>query len=142
MGLDTSHDCFSGAYSAFGRWRDAVAEAAGYTVRKVDWGQGYLQETILIDWGHITNGALHGDWEATPDDPLIVLIAHSDCEGVIKPEQARPLADRLEALLPALDAKGEGVGHIAARGGFGGVTRRFIHGLRAAAEANENVEFY
>ena len=32
MGLDTTHDCFHGAYSAFSRWRNAVAEAAGYMV--------------------------------------------------------------------------------------------------------------
>lgn len=29
MGLDTSHDCWHGAYSAFMRWRRAVAKAAG-----------------------------------------------------------------------------------------------------------------
>jgi hypothetical protein len=30
MGLDTTHDCWHGAYSAFMRWRRKLAEVAGY----------------------------------------------------------------------------------------------------------------
>src|SRR5437016_2133419 len=29
MGLDTTHDCWHGAYSAFMRWRTKLAEVAG-----------------------------------------------------------------------------------------------------------------
>ena len=29
MGLDTTHDCWHGAYSAFMRWRQKLAEVAG-----------------------------------------------------------------------------------------------------------------
>ena len=34
MGLDTTHDCWHGAYLAFSRWRDQLAEVAGYTFHK------------------------------------------------------------------------------------------------------------
>lgn len=139
MGLDTSHGAWHGAYSAFTRWRHAVAEAAGYLVRKVDWGdRGMLpMDTVLIDWGHVPEGALYGKWAETPADPLLVLIAHSDCEGEILPAQAGPLADRLEELLPKLS--GDYGGHI---GDIKAKTLVFIAGLRAAVEANEPLDFH
>jgi len=135
MGLDTTHNCWHGAYSAFSRWRNEIAKVAGYWVTKVEDGI-YNSETIIVDWGHLQD-KLYGDWDKTPDDPLLVLIAHSDCEGEIKPEQAKPLADRLEQLLPLLP-KGDGGGHIY---DWQKVTQNFIDGLRAAATNNENVKF-
>jgi hypothetical protein len=133
MGLDTTHECWHGAYSAFTRWRNELAKVAGYAIADIN---GHT--TALIDWGHVTPAQLMGEWESTPADPLIVLIAHSDCEGKIHPAQAAPLADRLEelnALLPNEDAHG----HI---GNWREKTRTFIDGLRSAVAANEPVEFH
>lgn len=151
MGLDCSHDAWSGAYSAFNRWRDQVARAAGYAIWPVIYddcklsnGSGFGRDTIMIDWGHVTEENLMGVWAETPTDPLIVLIAHSDCDGDIHPAQAVPLADRLEGLLPELDAieaEVASMGHMAARGGLRGCTEKFITGLREAAAANEPLEF-
>ena len=137
MGLNTTHGAFDGAYSSFGRFRNAIAQAAGYAVNPVEYKDGFKTDTILIDWGHITNKNLHGEWDETPEDPLMVLIAHSDCEGLIRPEQAEPLADRLESLLPDLD--GDIGGHI---GSLKEKTQTFIDGLREAVELNEPVEFF
>jgi hypothetical protein len=143
MGLDTSHDCWHGAYSAFSRWRHEVAKAAGYQVLPVKYDDGVVRDTIMIDWGHLPERALYGEWPETPADPLLVLIAHSDCEGEIRPEQAGPLADRLEELMPQMERQdGEAGGHIAARGGYSGATRKFIDGLRAASAAGEPVDFH
>ena len=133
MGLDTTHDCWHGAYSAFTRWRNKLAEVAGYKFYK----EGGIDQP-LIDWGHITQENLFGQWKETPKDPLMVLIAHSDCEGEIFPEQAEPLADRLEALLPLLPDDEAG-GHI---GNWRAKTQQFIDGLRAAAKEDEPVEFH
>jgi hypothetical protein len=140
MGLDTSHDAWHGAYSAFTRWRNTVAAAAGYAVWDVMYEDGYQSPTVMIDWGHITERNLQGHWDETPSDPLIVLIAHSDCDGVIRPEQAKPLADRLEGLLARLND--EGGGHLERMGGHRGATEQFIAGLRAAVEAGEDVDFH
>jgi hypothetical protein len=116
-----------------------LAEVAGYAVAKIVWDEdGLNSEQPVIDWGHITKGQLMGKWEETPDDPLLVLIAHSDCEGTIYPEQAGPLADRLEELLPRLPDE-EAPGHI---GHWGQKTQKFIDGLREAAAEGEPVEFY
>ena len=141
MGLDTTHGCWHGAYSAFTRWRNTIAVAAGYQLMDPtpeEQEQGYHSRYTMIEWSGVVPENFQGEWWRTPPDPLIVLIAHSDCDGVIHPAQAKPLADRLEELLPKLPA-GDGGGHI---GDWRAKTRQFIDGLRAAAEADEDVEFH
>ncbi len=143
MGLDTTHDCWHGPYSAFTRWRHVVARAAGYEVLPVKYEDGTTMDTIMVDWGHITAANLQGEWDETPKDALMVLIAHSDCDGLIHPNQGRALADRLEGLLPLLQGGGRDGG--SARADYDGTraaTERFIAGLRAAAEAGEDVRFH
>jgi len=139
MGLDTSHDCWHGAYSAFDRWRNIIAKAAGYEIWPVKEGLRE-RDTIILHWGAITMDNVMGVWEKTPDDPIVVILVHSDCEGVIHPAQATPLADRLQEILPNIEDD-DSAGHIKARGGNRAVTEKFIAGLRAAAEAGEPVKF-
>lgn len=122
MGLDTSHNCFHGSYGRFDDWRNAVATAAGYSL-------GVVGNQFLLPISHISEENALGIWDEPPSDALIVLLAHSDCDGVIKAEHCGPLADRIEALLPSM------VEHHA------DTSRQFILGLRAAAAAGENVEF-
>jgi hypothetical protein len=152
MGLDTTHDCWHGAYSAFNRWRDKLGEVAGYTYHHDvhDLPEGTVmrsaRKTPDIDWGNIerTIGRdLFGKWPAMPvrhdgtPDPLLVLLAHSDCEGEIQAEFCGPLADRLEELLPLLGDE-DGGGHV---GSYRGATEQFIAGLRSAVEQGESVDF-
>lgn len=136
MGLGTTHGCFNGSYSGFNEWRKKVAIAAGYLVRPVEWRNGIPSETILIDWGHVDEETLFGVWDDTPVDPLMVLICHSDCEGNIYPEQAGPLADRLEELLPLLPGSDNPFRD------WRQATQKWIDGLRLAAANNEAVEFH
>jgi hypothetical protein len=139
MGLDTTHEAWHGAYSAFTRWRDQLATVAGYeSAYLAATADGYGRNTILIDWGHITQAQVDGEWEATPADPLLVLIVHSDCDGVIHPAQAGPLADRLEELLPLLP-EGDAPGHVR---NWRDKTRLFIDGLRLAVANGEDLEFH
>lgn len=137
MGLDTTHDCWHGSYGNFTRWRDVLAEAAGYELVEVkqDWmisnrikglnydipeerymGRGWKKEIPAVE-GH-------------DPDPMLLLILHSDCDGVIKPKHLKPIADRLCELLPKIDDE-----YMADR------TRRFIAGLREAHDAGEQVMF-
>jgi hypothetical protein len=92
----------------------------------------------MLDWGHITEENLMGEWDEAPSDPLIVLLAHQDCEGRIASEHCAPLADALEQLIPQLP-DGDGLGHI---GNWRDKTETFITGLRAAASAGEDVGFH
>jgi hypothetical protein len=139
MGLDVTHGCWHGAYSAFSRWRQTIAEAAGYDVWRVEYDEpaGYIAPTIMLDWGHIPEATLYGEWDSNPSDPLIILFAHSDCEGVIYPPQAALLAKRLEEILPLLPTEDD-QGHI---GNWRNKTQQFIDGLNKAASREEVVEF-
>jgi hypothetical protein len=131
MGLHVTHGCWNAPYSAFTRWRSEIARAAGYSVARLVKFDDYVAHNLpLIDWGHVTNDQLLGKWESTPSDPILVLIAHSDCDGFIFPEQARPLADRIEELIPRLSYQED-----AER------ARKFVQGLRQAADMGEPVEF-
>lgn len=125
MGLNCSHDAWDGAYSSFQTFRLAVGKAAGYTI--VD--EGRNSEYVNLDWNNLTESNVYGEWEKMPDDPLIIFLAHSDCEGEIKPEHAVAVAEALEKVVPKL------TGWNKAR------AEQFAAGLRAAAAANEPLEF-
>lgn len=122
MGLDTSHDCWHGAYSSFMRWRKKLSEVAGY---------GDLDK----------RAGFGGDlpWPSVEADVLVELLHHSDCDGEIHADLCGPLADRLETLLPALKIAGDGQGHI---GTYEDKTKQFIVGLRLAASLKEPVNFH
>lgn len=117
MGLDTTHDCWHGAYSAFHQWRKAVAKAVDINIEEME---GF------------TGGK---PWPAT-EDPLWILLDHSDCDGDIPYEYTKALADRLEQLLPKI--KYQKTGHL----WHGEATERFIKGLRLAHSRGEAVEFH
>lgn len=159
MGLDTTHDCWHGAYTAFSRWRDKLAELAGYTFHphgepfklRGDTGMDVMaigRVLVDLDWGGIESVIghdLNGRWPSIPvrpdgtPDPLIVLLAHPDGEGEIQVDMLEPLADRLEELLPKLaDLEPDG-GHI---GDWTEKTQKFIDGLRLAASLAEPVGFH
>lgn len=134
MGLDTSHDCWHGAYSAFRRFRNAIAEAAGYPMERD--GQSGLPDYVL-PWDELADENYMGDWDRVPgDDPLIVFLAHSDCDGVIHPEHGAHIAKRLREIAAKLPDDGEG--HIFS---YRGAALRFAAGLEEAAENGEDVVF-
>ena len=130
MGLDTTHNCWHGPYSAFSRFRNALVEAAGIPLT----GDGRF-DSADIDWDQFKDGNFYGEWQTPPDDPLYILIVHSDCEGVIKAEHAPHLAERIEQLIPSLPPDGPD------RDRWQAAARLFVYGLRQAAAANEDVGF-
>lgn len=118
MGLDTTHDCWHGPYSYFDEWRGVVAKAAGRV-----WDKATFARNKLV---------LYGLWiEDRYDDPLDVLFEHSDCDGIIMPDDAAKLADALERLLPKIDGDD-----------YQAETERFINGLREASDMGQVVEFH
>jgi len=137
MGLDTTHGCWHGAYSAFNRFRNKLAVLAGYELEQVSFGG----ECPLLDWDkYETEAYLYGDPDAEiPDDPLILLFAHSDCDGYLYPKQAQALADRMQELLPLtheVDGRLHRVENLTI------ATEQFIEGLRKAVKRNEKVGFH
>lgn len=124
MGLDTTHDCWHGAYSAFHRWRTKLAEVAG--LPPLDKMDGFERDDISITWSSLKYDVLH------------ILLNHSDCDGSIPHKYCRPLAERLKELLPALDELPPDTGHI---GVWRDKTQQFIDGLLLADGLGEDVEF-
>ncbi len=122
MGLDVSHDCWQGSYSAFNTWRWWLAKRAGFNLNEMQGFGGFLE------WNRADN--------------LTILLDHSDCEGSIDVKDCAPLAERLQELLPndseritnALLGEENEDWKIEA-------LRQFIKGLRLADECGEDVEF-
>ncbi|MEK9726025.1 MAG: hypothetical protein VW405_21410 [Rhodospirillaceae bacterium] len=133
MGLDTTHDCWHGAYSAFHRFRHGIARAIGLDLASM---QGFSESTVT------GQGRAGIAWSLLKPDPIHILLNHSDCEGEIAVPNLLPLAARLEELIPALaaiDGVEPGVGHLSS--GLASAAKRFADGLRRAAAAGEAVEF-
>lgn len=135
MGLETSHGCWSGSYSAFMRWRREIARAAGFP--PLDLMDGFYKSSTQAFTADEAAAALPIKWDAFASDPLVKLLTHSDCQGEIAAEDCGAIADRLEGLLPLLVAE-EDRGHT---GNWHDKTSRFIEGLREAAAAGEAVQF-
>jgi hypothetical protein len=119
MGLDTSHGCWHGAYSAFSRWRTQIATQIG----------------IPLDCMEGFGGGR--PWPSSEQEPLVHLLNHSDCDGELEHRHCAAIADRLTEILPGLPADDDG-GHI---GNWREKTQLFIDGLRLAADRGENVIF-
>ena len=111
MGLDTTYECYNGSYGRFHAWRVKITEAAGL---------GDLDD--YYDRGK--------EW---PDDPIVILLNHSDCDGEIEAIFCKVLAERLAEILPLIEGE--------AKEWYRQKTQTFIDGLMAAHEANDNVEF-
>lgn len=153
MGLDTSHGCWHGAYSAFMRWRSELAKVAGLpplhlmegffnpkeagyislvrTAVKDRWGDEKIFEDLIKD--------LPIQWDYFQKDPLMVLLYHSDCGDEIEHKDCLPLALRLEELIEKIPNDTDLGGHI---GNLKEKTKTFAEGLRLAHEQGENVDFH
>ena len=151
MGLNTTHGCWDGAYSAFHRWRVKLAEVEGIPLELME-GFGWplyqtpsevkhnLDNTInspVIRIIEIIESVAPIKWDLLKPDPLHFLLHHSDCDGEIPVELLEPIAQRLEEVLPKLPNEDAG-GHI---GNWHEKTQKFIDGLRLAASLNEPVIF-
>jgi len=146
MGLDVSHDCWSGAYSSFNRFREELWDASDRDINVY----GHWSDEDLIGRrkgpGPLFEDQCEGHagtrlfCEAHPaKDPLDYLLNHSDCDGEIPVWQLIPLAERLEKIAPSMPAYGRG--HLR-HGGPRAAAFRFANGCRVAAAANKPVEFW
>lgn len=118
MGLDTSHNCWHGSYTAFGLWRSEIARVIGISLDSME---GFSESPSAIPWENLVPNPIHE------------LLNHSDCEGEIPWESCGRIADSLEAIIPLLPEQDPS---------YREKTQQFINGLRAAFLAQENVEFH
>lgn len=151
MGLDISHDTWHGAYSAFMTWRKKVAELAG--MPPLELMEGFYDHLPPNDRHLPTlyNGGPHEysysliqldkrlpiKWASLKENPLHVLLFHSDCDGILEWEYLPGIIEELEKLLPLFPEENAG-GHI---GNWRQKTQTFIDGCKLALSEQENLEF-
>lgn len=85
MGLDTTHNCWHGAYSSFNRFRYWLAEKIG-----VD-----LNEYI----GYSENGT---KYLSSIDHDIMPLLNHSDCEGILTVQECILVSSGIEKILSSI----------------------------------------
>jgi hypothetical protein len=84
MGLDTTHDCWHGSYGSFNTFRIFLASQIGVNLDECE-GYGGDIEFSSIDHG------------------IVPLLDHSDCDGILTPEECKSIADGLDDILSKLD---------------------------------------
>lgn len=157
MGLDTTHDCWHGPYTAFTRFRTAIGMAAGIPLGIMEGHFGgpfhstYAETETAIrremgmnPHATFTNSlwetllpVLPLPWSLYADDPLTPFLHHSDCDGELAVELLIPLAERLEGLAPTLREM-EGSEFVR----WSDAALQFAAGCRDAASKGEAVEFH
>ena len=143
MGLDTTHECWHGAYSAFHHWRCKLAECAKVPLELMsgfyDKPDPYVtRDSAAKLWVDRIDAWLPLEWDSLRPDPIHILLNHSDCDGIIAAADCEPLALRLRELLPLLPS-GDAGGHI---GNWRDKTQAFIDGLLLAHSRSEDVRFH
>lgn len=128
MGLDTSHGCWHGPYSAFHRFRADIAEAVGINLSTME---GFDRSIPRPPCEHVTHPATK--WEALAQRPLLILLSHSDCEGDIAAADCDAIADDLQKVLASSEAL---------QANWKQRIDDFINGLRDAALSDEPVVFH
>ena len=151
MGLDTSHDAWHGAYSAFMRWREKIAELGGWPPLSVmegfcNDGDGILGSPVFVghpDYAkrknHFIEIGFPLSWDMNPDRRLIPLLTHSDCDGELSVEELKQIVPALEDLLPKMEPLPDDGGHI---GDWYQKTKQFVDGCKRAIELNEPLGFH
>ena len=162
MGLDTTHGCWSGPYSSFGRWREEIARVVGVPLplmegfyggvstgfdltEPLEWARpreggplGGFNGVVLHAWIEAVRPWLPIRWESLEPDPIHVLLNHSDAEGEIAVADLIPLAERLEQIAPLLPDEPKWHRRESARA----KALQFAAGLREAAAEGVPVEFH
>jgi hypothetical protein len=141
MGLDVSHDAWSGPYSSFREWRNWLAKQVGIPL---DAMEGFYGDDgwEFVGGVRLPGGKRHErretyppiPWEILKPDPLFVLLDHSDCDGEIAVPDLGPLADRLRVIAKnAAWAENEDMIE---------KTMRFAAGCDLASAAGEPLHFH
>lgn len=90
MGLDTSHDAWHGPYSSFNRFRFWLAEQIGINLHEYK-GYGNFVDSLYHETG--TKEL------STIDHDIMPLLNHSDCDGILTPEECRKVARGLTKII-------------------------------------------
>lgn len=139
MGLNVSHGCFAGAYSAFNRLRKHVASACGGSFPPHD--HEFVSSFLKEHDGAPASDHWYFEENEVPEGVragMTLFLGHSDCDGTLSPGEARLVADFLGWAANRIPENTDGFGHL---GDVKTAVERFARGCAQAAEANETVVF-
>lgn len=139
MGLDTTHEAFHGAYSAFNNLRRFLLRSIGGSFPPHD-----NKELLDGYWYWHKEDESKTKFSSETHKGLLEFFAHSDCDGDISPEMCKVVADELEEILSYVEKLADTedcFGHLLRNGGYLQVTKDFIAGCRLAHSLNEPLEF-
>lgn len=132
--LMITKQCFYGPPEHFNRMRAALAKAAGIPTTHivVNDEDDVRIEVPNLDGFDLVEKNIYGDWDEIPEDPILILLAHSDEFGDIAEEHMLPLVARLSELIPAAyDAAKDVYGEVEAHG----IYNNLDHFTRMLADA-------
>lgn len=102
MGIGFSHGGASWSYSGFNEFRALLAKDVGielydmdgyFTKEEISKGTAFLREYGKYDWPS------KKPWSEIEDEALLPLLNHSDCEGVLTPEECAQVAPRIREII-------------------------------------------
>jgi ribosomal protein L32E len=123
MGLDTSHDAWHGPYSSFNTFRKWLAQKIGINLEDYI---GYGEDSATKELTSI-------------DHKLIPLFNHSDCDGILTPEECKQIAEGIEDAI-----KDEPEDLSGNEYSFSNLNKakQFRKGCLLAYSLNENIDFH
>lgn len=147
MGLDFSHCEAHWAYSGFNRFRTRLAAEAGIALNCMEgFAYSISSDTEAFDKVEVfvprkerTEPKCIGfigyqpviSWDNVKDD-IVPLLNHSDCEGVLTPEECKKVAPRLKQLIENWsDNDRDKINAL-----------ELARGMEVAAAKNEDLKFY
>ncbi len=119
MGLDTTHNCWHGAYSSFNRFRYSLAIQVGINLDEYD-GYDKGGTKNLNDIKH----------------DLMPLFNHSDCDGYLSVEESKRIVNGLNSVLDTFNET------IECDFDFKEKIMQFHDGCLDAISKNETVKFH
>jgi hypothetical protein len=98
MGVSLSENTFDGSCTYFNKLRCFIAKLAGYEIKTIEY-TFCKTSCIDLDYSKYSKKNYFGDWDKIPEDPLIILFVHSDCDGFFRHTYCEILAKSLEDIL-------------------------------------------
>jgi len=123
MGLDFSHCNASWSYDGFDRFRQKLAKEVGIDLDSME---GFDIRAVLT--GKISNS---NKWSSLKPDDVHDFLNHSDCDGILTPEQCGRIAPRLTELIKDWDDDDYDKQQ----------ALELIEGMNAASQAGEPLKF-
>ena len=126
MGLHTSHNAWQGPYSSFNEFRKWLAQKININLEDYI---GYGNDNATKDLSSI-------------DHKIMPLLNHSDCEGILTPDECKQIAEGLDEILNNISK--EEVEHPGNQYPFSNYNKakRFKDGCILAHSLNENIDFH